>query len=116
MLPSLIISLYFALMTCLMSWIRPNFFSTLNLVSGLWQIHVHDSSQEKTAFSTPFELFEFRVIPFGLLINNAPSVFQLLMQQVLPGVNPKDGPSFVAAYIDDLLIFSVSLQERLDYL
>ena len=38
------------------------------------------------------------------------------MQQVLSGVNPENGPSFVAAYIDDFLIFSVSLQQHLDHL
>ena len=31
-------------------------------------------------------------------------------------MNPESGPSFVAAYIDNLLIFSVSLQEHLDHL
>ena len=93
---------------------KAKFFSTLDLASGFWQIRVRDDSQEKTAFSTPFGLFEFRVMPFGL--KNAPSVFQRLMQQVLSGVNPENGPSFVAAYIDDLLIFSVSLQEHLDHL
>ena len=93
---------------------KAKFFSTLDLASGFWQIRVHDNSQEKTAFATPFGSFEFRVMPFGL--KNAPSVFQRLMQQVLSGVNPENGPSFVAAYIDDLLIFSVSLQEHLDHL
>ena len=57
---------------------------------------------------------EFKVMPFGL--KNAPSVFQRLMQQVLSGVNPDDGPSFVTAYIDDLLVFSSSLQEYLKHL
>ena len=93
---------------------KAKFFSTLDLASRFWQIRVHPDSQEKTAFSTPFNLYEFRVMPFGL--QNAPSVFQRLIQQVLSGVNPNDGPSFVTAYIDDLLVFSSSLQEHLDYL
>jgi len=89
---------------------KARFFSTLDLASGFWQIHVHANSQEKTAFSTPFGFFEFRVMPFGL------KEFQRAMQQVLSGVNPTNGPSFVAAHIDNLLIFSVSLQEHLDHL
>ena len=93
---------------------KAKFFSTLDLASGFWQIRVHPDSQ-KTPFSTPFGLYEFRVMPLGL--KNAPSVFQrLIMQQVLSGVNPNDGPSFVTAYIDDLLVFSSSLQEHLDHL
>ena len=93
---------------------KAKFFSTLDLASGIWQIRVHTDSQEKTAFSTPFGLYEFKVMPFGL--KDAPSVFQRLMQQVLSGVNPDDGPSFVTAYIDDLLVFSSSLQEHLEHL
>ena len=56
------------------------------LASGYWQIKVHPQSQEKTAFVTNQGLFEFRVMPFGLM--NAPAVFQRLMQQVLSGLNP----------------------------
>jgi len=51
---------------------------------------------------------------FGL--KNAQSAFQRLMQQVLSGVNTENGPSLVAAYIDNLLIFSASLWEHLDHL
>ena len=90
------------------------YFSTLDLASGFWQIPVHAKSQEKTAFLTPFGLFEFRMMPFSL--KNAASVFQRLMQQVLAGVNPESGPNFVAAYIDDLLVFSSSLQAHLEHL
>ena len=90
------------------------FFSTLDLASGFWQIRVHPNSQEKTAFSTPQGLFEFRVMPFGLC--NAPSVFQRLMQQVLMGLNPAEGPDFVSVYIDDVLVFSRTLEEHMEHL
>ena len=46
---------------------------------------------------------EEQVMPFGLM--NAPSVFQRLMQQVVTVINPVDSPTFVTAYIDDLLVF-----------
>ena len=53
-------------------------------------------------------------MPFGL--TNAPGVFQRLMQQVLAGLNPDDGNEFVTAYIDDILVFSSTLEEHLEHL
>ena len=53
-------------------------------------------------------------MPFGL--TNTPSVFQRLMQQVLMGVHPGEGPSFVTAYIDDFLVFLTTLEEHLEHL
>ena len=93
---------------------RCQFFSTLDLASGYWQIRVSPTSQEKTAFVTPQGLYEFKVMPFGL--TNAPAVFQRLMQRLLAGLNPASGPDFVAVYINDALVFSQTLEEHLDHL
>ena len=90
---------------------QARYFSTLDLSSGFWQIKIHPDSREKTAFTVPQGLFEFAVMPFGL--TNAPGVFQRLMQQVLMGLNPENGPDFVSAYIDDVLIFSRTLEEHM---
>lgn len=49
---------------------------------------------------------------FGL--NNAPAVFQHLMQCVLMGLNPEEGPEFVATYINGILIFSSTLEDHID--
>ena len=89
-------------------------FSTIDLASGFWQIRLDPSSQKKTAFVVPQGLYKFRVMPFGL--TNAPGVFQRLMQRVLAGLNPPDGPDFVSVYLDDVLVFSRSLQEHLEHL
>ena len=75
---------------------------------------MHPHSIPKTAFTTPQGTFEFRVMPFGL--TNAPSVFQRLMQRVLQGLNPDDGPDFVSVYIDDVLVFSRNLSDHLRHL
>ena len=90
------------------------YFSTIDLASGFWQIHLHPSAKEKTAFVVPQGLFEFRVMPFGL--TNAPGVFQRLMQWVLAGLNPPDGPEFVSVYLDDILVYSRSLEDYLQHL
>ena len=90
------------------------YFSTLDLASGYWQIRMHPDSVEKTAFITPQGLFQFQVMPFGL--TNAPSVFQRLMERVLAGLNPEDGPDFVSVYINNVLVFSCTLEEHLQHL
>ena len=93
---------------------QARYFSTLDLASGFWQIQVEPKSREKTAFATPQRLFEFRVMPFVLA--NSPAVFQRLIQKVLEGLNPEDGDGFVAAYMDDILVYSRTLGEHLDHL
>ena len=90
---------------------KSKYFSALDLAAGYWQVRVHSDSQEKTAFITHQGLYDFRVMPFGLC--NAPAVFQRLMQRVIMGLNPEEGPDFVAVYLDGVLIFSETLEDHL---
>ena len=85
------------------------YFTMLDLKSGYWQVKVHPSSCEKTAFITNEGLYEFRVMPFGLM--NAPAVFQRLMWRVLKDLDPSR--QFVSVYLDDVLIFSKTIEEHL---
>ncbi len=59
----------------------------------------------RLGFNTPLGHFEYRVLPFGLV--NAPAVFQALVNDVLRDMLN----IFVFVYLDDILIFSNSLQE-----
>ena len=89
---------------------QTQYFTTLDLFSGYWQVEMDESSKEFTAFTTYDGLYEFKVLPFGLC--NAPSTFQRLMENVLRGLNWK----ICLMYINDIIIFSNSFEEHLAHL
>uniref|UniRef100_A0A0G4F828 Reverse transcriptase domain-containing protein n=1 Tax=Chromera velia CCMP2878 TaxID=1169474 RepID=A0A0G4F828_9ALVE len=82
-------------------------FSALDYTSGFQQLHMHPDHAEKTAFVTPFGLYEFTKMPFGLV--NAPSVFQRAMNLVLAGLSR----DLALVYIDDIIVFSQSHDEHI---
>src|SRR6266487_3209359 len=85
-------------------------FTTLDLASGYWQIKVREEDREKTAFITKFGTFEFKVMPFGLC--NAPATFQRIMNKVLGDSIHK----YVMVYLDDVIIYSKSFEEHLRHI
>ncbi len=86
---------------------QAKYFSTLDLISGYWQVEVAEQDKHKTAFSTPMGLFEANRMPFGL--QNAPSTFQRLMTSCFGDLNF----THLLIYLDDIIIFSKSFNEHL---
>jgi hypothetical protein len=83
-----------------------NYFSTLDLANGYWQVPVAERDRQKTAFVTPDGLFEFKRMPFGLA--NAPATFQRLMDQVLN----RHKWTACLVYLDDILVFGKTFEEH----
>jgi len=87
------------------------YFSALDCFSGFWQIPVAPADRHKTAFNTALGQFQWNVMPFGLC--NAPASFQALMDKVL---RPLILRNICCVYMDDILVFSKTKEEHLQYL
>ncbi|XP_071490086.1 uncharacterized protein [Diadema antillarum] len=85
---------------------KAKFMTTIDLTKGYWQVPLTDNAKRKSAFITPFGLFQFNVMPFGM--QGAPATFQRLVDQVLRGLS-----KFATAYIDDIIIYSESWEQHL---
>jgi hypothetical protein len=86
------------------------YISTLDLMSGYFQIPIRKEDRHLTAFKYDGGLAEFVFMAQGLC--NAPSTFQRIMDRVLAGIKT----DFCFAYLDDIIIFSKSFDEHLEHI
>ncbi|GBG75312.1 hypothetical protein CBR_g19944 [Chara braunii] len=86
------------------------FFSKLDLKLGYHQISIPPQDCYKSTFKTRYGHFEWIVMPFGL--TNAPTTFQTAMTNGLRAMLDQ----FVLVYLDDILVYSRTLEDHLEHL
>lgn len=84
------------------------FVSKFDLLKGYWQVPLTERAKEITAFCTPFGLYQYKVMPFGL--KNAPATFQRMVNQIVMDL---DG---CEAYVDDLIVYSQTWEQHISQL
>lgn len=83
------------------------YFTTLDLASGFYQVEMDPADVHKTAFNVENGHYEFLRMPMGL--KNSPSTFQRVMDNVLKGLQNE----VCLVYLDDIVVYSTSLQEHI---
>ena len=93
------------------SMVGTQFFSTMDLKSGFWQIKMAKDSQQYTAFTVgSMGVYKFLRMLYGLC--NALTTFQRLMQNCFGELNL----TYALIYLDDVIVFSQTEQEHLHHL
>ena len=83
------------------------FLTKIDLMKGYWCVPLSERGRQISAFVTPFDLYEYNVLPFGM--KNAPATFQRMMHSVI-----QDLPN-TYAYLDDVVTGSDSWEEHIKH-
>ena len=85
-------------------------YSALDASGAYHNIEVEMDSRDATSFVSPFGSFRFARLPFGL--TNAGAAYSRMVAKMLASLPP----GYVLAYLDDILIYSHTLEEHLEHL
>ena len=77
---------------------KAKYVTKFDLLKGFWQVPLTDRAKEISAFVTPYGLYQYKVMPFGM--KNSPASFQRLINKVIADLEGCE------AYIDGVIIYS----------
>ena len=83
---------------------KAKYVTKFDLLKGFWQVPLTDRAKEISAFVTPYGLYQYKVMPFGM--KNSPASFQRLINKVIADLEGCE------AYIDDVIIYSDTWEEH----
>ena len=86
--------------TILDSLAGAQWFLTLDLKSGYWQVALEPAGREKSAFCLDGSLWQF--------LCNAAATFERLMERVMRGL----GGKVVLIYLDDIIVYAPTVMEQ----
>ena len=86
-----------------------SYFTSIDLRSGFFQFALTPESRQYAAFQTPWNVYQYKVLPFGF--KNAPAIFQRNMQHLLQHLINQGK---LVCYLDDILIHSSHLKTHLN--
>jgi len=95
---------------CFNKLAKAQVFSKIDLRHGYYQVWIAEGDERKTAIVTRYGSFEFLIMPFELC--NVPTTFCTLMNDVLHLYLD----SFVVVYLDDIVVYSVNMEDHKTHL
>lgn len=86
--------------------LRAKWYSKYDIEEAYYHIKIHPSDQHLTTFRTPYGLFQYTVLPFG--ISTAPAEWQLYLESVLW----EHLGTSVTIHLDDILLFTTDERDH----
>ena len=83
-----------------------SFFTSIDMVSGYHQIEIAEEDRDKTALISPYGLYQYCRMPFGL--SGAPGTFQSIVENMVQVLDTED----IMAYLDDVICFHPTFEEH----
>ena len=85
--------------------VKAKYFIKINLKSGFYFVRIAEKEEWKTVFQYRYGLFEFRVMPIGLI--NALTTFQIIINHIFHDLLDNG----ILVYINNIVIYTKTIEE-----